>query len=298
MRGIRLLLLLVTAPLACEPTGVDEVEMVELTLRLQLAGGRDVGATPGRVFVYADSEPRPRAFAFPEDGEVCVLSTTPVTTCTLTVPRRGPVSLIVSEPDPAVFVRLAAKSPQDTVRDGRYVEFIRWTDCPDQTERGQCVLRPSNNATIEGTFQLMQQVTVYQSGAARMDYITSAALPTLKVPAQANNILDLAGCRRVLNVGAAPCDSVRLVGDAPFHRFTAFVPRTTIVGMFPVAGLETEFVRWDGDCIPASLYAIGVCSLISPQVSGAPILLTARYTWWECAGVVSERNSGNCVLRP
>ena len=298
MNGARLLLIVVAAVIACEPTGVEDVETVELTLRLQLAGGRDVGATPGRVYVYTDPQPLPRAAAFPEEGEVCVFSTTPVTVCTLAVPRYGPVSLIVAEPDPAVSVRFAAASPDDTARDGRYVEFTGWTDCPDRTERGLCVARPSNDATIEANFQLLQQVTVYQTGAARMDYVTFAAGPTLKVPAQGYNILDLAGCRRVLNPPAAPCDSVRMVGDAPYHRFTAYVPRQTIVGMFPVAGLETEFVRWDGPCILSGLYGGGVCSLISPDTSGAPILLTVRYTWWECAGGPSDRDTGACVLRP
>jgi len=297
MRGAPLLLIVAATVIACEPTGVGEVETVELTLRMRLAGGRDVGATPGRVHVYTDSQPLPRAAAFPENGEVCVLSTTPITICRLMVSRRGPVSLVVAEPDPAVFVRFGAQSPQDTVRDGRYVEFTGWTDCPDLTERGLCIVRPSNDATIEANFQLMQQVTVYQTGAARMDYVTIAAVPTLKVPAQGYNILDLAGCRRVLNPPAAPCDSVRMVGDSPFHRFTAYVPRQTIVGMFPASGAETEFVRWDGSCILSGLYGGGVCSLISPDTSGAPILLTVRYTWWKCAVGPGDRDTGGCVLR-
>jgi len=298
MRVIRLLLGAAVLQ-ACEPTGVGDVQTVELTLRLQLAGGRNVGSSPVRVHVYTDSSPVPRAGAFPEDGEVCVLSATPVTICTLTVPRLWPVSLVVAEPDPAVFVRFSAESPQDTVRDGRFVEFTGWTECADRAERGLCVIRPSLDVTIEANFQLMQQVSVYQTGAARMDYITIAAAPTLKVPAQGYNILDLAGCRRLLNptAAAAPCDSVRLVGDAAFHRFTAYVPRQTIVGMFPVGGSDTEFVRWDGFCIPSDVHGEGVCSLISPDSSGAPILLTARYTWWDCAGGPSDWNRGGCVLR-
>jgi hypothetical protein len=249
------------------------------------------------VYVFVDSAPLPRAAAFPEDGEACILATTPVTTCTFTVAGSGFISLVAAEPDPAVSVRFAPQSPQDTVRDGRYVEFTGWTECPDRTERGLCAVRASRDITIEANFQLMQQVTVYQTGAARMDYITSAAGPTLKVPAQGYNILDLAGCRRVLNPPAAPCDSLRLVGDSPYHRFTAFVPRKTIVGMFPVAGLQTEFVRWDGSCILSGLYGGGVCSLISPDTSGAPILLTVRYTWWECGDGPSDRDKGGCELR-
>jgi hypothetical protein len=88
-----------------------------------------------------------------------------------------------------------------------------------------------------------------------------------------------------------------MVGDAPYHRFTAIVPRQTIVGMFSAAGLATEFVRWDGPCIPSSHYGTGVCSLISPDTSGAPILLTARYTWWDCAAGPSDWNTGGCLLR-
>lgn len=290
------LLGLLAGLLACEPTAVEDAP-VELTLRLTLAGGHDVGATPGRVWVFSDSVPLPRAAAFPENGQPCVLATTPVTTCTVSAPRFSYVSLIVSEPDPAVVVRFSPRSPDDTLRDGRYVEFTGWTECPDRAERGLCVIRARNDTIIEANFQLMQQVTVYQTGAARMDYVTFAAAPTLKVPAQGYNILDLAGCRRVLNQPAPPCDSLRVVGDSAFHRFTAYVPRQTIVGMFPVSGAETEFIRWDGDCILSGLYGGGVCSLISPDTSGVPILLTVRYTWWQCASGPSDRDTGGCVLR-
>lgn len=291
----RLAIAVAAALLACAPTGVEDEDTVELTVRLQLAGGRDVGPAAGIVYVYPDME-LPRAGAFPEDGEKCVFATTPVTVCTVTVTRRGPVTLVVHEPDPAVTVRFTPKSPQDTVRDGRYVEFSDWSTCADPRERGLCILRPSNDATVDATFQLMQQVTVYQTGAALMDYVTIAPLPSLKVPAQNDNILDYAGCRRVLQNGS-PCAAVQVVGDSPQHRFTAWVPRRTIVGMFPVAGVESEFIQWDGPCIPSSLYGIGVCSLIAPDTSGAPILLTARFTWWECATGPSDRNTGGCHLR-
>ena len=129
---------------------------------------------------------------------MCVLATTPVTTCTVTVPRLSTVSLVAAEPDGAVFVRLTPQSPQDTVRDGRYVEFTGWTECDDRAERGLCVIRPSSSVTIEGNFQLMQQVTIYQTGAARMEYRLYSAGPTLKVPAENYNILDYAGCQRDL----------------------------------------------------------------------------------------------------
>ena len=302
MRGAPLFLIIAASQLACDPTGVEEVETVELTLRIRLAGERNVGATPGRVYVYTDSQPVPRAFAFPEwAAGVCVLARTPVTTCIVNVPRYGHVSLIAAEPDPAVFVTFAPKSPQDTVRDGRYVEFTGWTECPDRAERGLCVIRPSNSLTIEGNFQLMQQVTIYQTGAARMEYRMFSAGPTLKVPAENDNILDYAGCRRFVEnpwaIYDAPCDSVRMVGDSPYHRFTAYVPRQTIVGMFPLAGLETEYESWQGGCILSGSYWPGVCSLISPDTAGAPIILTARFTWWDCAAGPADRDTGGCVLR-
>ena len=65
MRGAPLLLIVAATAIACEPTGLGEVQTVELTLRMRLAGGRDVGATPGRIHVYTDSQPLPRAAAFP-----------------------------------------------------------------------------------------------------------------------------------------------------------------------------------------------------------------------------------------
>ena len=279
---------------ACEPTGVEEVETVSLTLRLNLAGNRAVGASPARVHVYAESTAVPRAQAFPNFGDECVFATTPVTVCTFSVPRRGPVTLIVAEPDPGVIVRFAVESPSDTVRDGRYVEFSGWTECPESTERGLCVIRPKSDMTIDANFQLLQQISVYQTGAARMDYVAFAPAPTLKVPAENYNILDFAGCRRVFNYGA-PCDSVRVVGDVAYHRITAFVPRKTIFALFPVAGAETRFGAWEGDCIPSSIYPIGTCSLISPDTSGATIRLVARYTWWSCPSGPSDRDTGGCV---
>jgi hypothetical protein len=292
------LLLACLASFACAPTGVDEADLVEVTVRLKLAGDRDVGATPGRVWVFVDSQPVARALAFPDFGEPCVLATTPVSTCTFSAPRSSYVSLIASEPDPAVVVRFAPKSPHDTVRDGRYVEFIGWTECPDQTERGQCAVRAREATTIEGNFQLMQQVSVYQTGAATMDYVTFAAGPTLKVPAENINILDFAGCRRLFTTQQQdPCDSTRMMGETPYHRFTAYVPRKTIVAMFPVSGLETEFQSWEGSCILSGVFWPGVCSLISPDTAGAPIMLTARYSWWQCGSAVTDRNSPGCELR-
>lgn len=282
---------------ACDPTGVDDVETVTLTLQLKLAGDRDVGPTPGRVYVFAESAAVTRGYAFPDFAEVCVLDRTPVTVCTFSVSRYRYVTLIAEEPDPAVTVRFAPESPSDTVRDGRFVEFTSWTECPNRAERGVCVVRPGSDVTIEANFQLLQQVSVYQTGAARMDYITFSAGPTLKVPADNYNILDHVGCRRVFRY-EPPCDSVRVVGDVPYHRFTAFVSRQTIVGMFPVAGADTEFIRWDGSCILSGIYPVGTCSLISPSVSGPPIRLTVRYSWWSCPTGPSERNTGGCVRRP
>ena len=298
MRPKRLLVLALPllALLACDSTGVGDAEPVDLTVRIKLAGDRNVGPSPARVFVYADTEPVPRAYALPQDGEVCALTSTPVTVCNFSIPRYSHVSLIVHEPDPAVFVRLAPQSVEDTVRGGRFVEFTDWTECANRQDRGVCQIRLSGATTIEANFQLMQQVSVYQIGAASMDYITIAEFPTLQVPPVNDNVLDYAGCRRVLS-GGSPCDAVRMVGEAPYHRFTAFVPRKTIVGMFPARGVDTEFQAWVGDCIPSSLYGRGVCSLISPDTSGAPIMLTARYSWWLCPDGLSDVDRGGCSLR-
>ncbi len=291
-------LLIVAAALACEPTGVDDAETVDLTLRIRLAGGQDVGPTPGRVYVFTEDQPVPRAHAFPDFAEECVLATTPVTTCTFAVPRDGFVSLVAAEPDPAVVVRFAPQSPNDDIRDGKYVEFTGWTECPDRPERGLCDLRPTSDVTIEANFQLLQQVSVYQIGVASMDFVTISAGPTLKVPAQNDNILDLAGCRRVLSgLGVEPCDEIRLVGATPYHRFTAYVPRQTIVGMFTTPAPDTEFQDWQGACIPSGLYGPTVCSLISPDTAGAPIRITVRYSWWECPGGPRELDTGSCELR-
>ena len=303
MRLAPLLLPLAAALLlGCEPTsGIDEDNTVELTLRVRLAGGRDIGPTPGRVYVFfSEDQSVPRAYAFPEQAaDVCVLDTTPVTTCSIAVPRSTTISLVAAEPDPAVVVRFAPESPDDTLRDGRYVEFTGWTECPERTERGLCVLPTSRDVLIEGNFQLLQQVSVYQTGAALMDFVAYSAAPTLKVPAENDNILDLAGCRSVrLNpVNGAPCDEIRLVGSAPYHRLTAYVPRATIFGMFTAPAPETEFQEWQGACIPSGIYGPQVCSLISPDTSGAPIRITVNYSWWDCPGGPRERDTGSCELR-
>jgi hypothetical protein len=291
---MRLTPLLVLLLVACEPVGLDEEDTVELTLRMDLRGGKDLGSTPAGVFVFTDSQPVRRGFAIPQRGERCVFSPTPVTVCTLTVPRRRPVTLMAYEPDPAVVVRLAPASPDDTLRDGRYVEFTEWNDCPDAAERGVCVVRPSSNVTITATFQLLQQVTFNQTGVARMDYRLFSAAPTLKVPAQNDNIIDLVGCRQL---PFTQCDSLRMIGDTPHHRITAYVPRKTIVAMFSQPGMATEIVGWDGPCIQSSQYGPGVCSLISPDTSGAPIFITVNYTWWDCPSGISDRQSGFCGLR-
>jgi hypothetical protein len=289
MRHTRLLVLpFLPLLLACDPTGIDDGEPVDLTVRITLAGDRNVGPSPARVFVYADSQPVPRAYALPENGEVTV--------CTFSIPRYSHVSLIVHEPDPAVFVRLAPQSAQDTIRDGRFVEFTSWTECESSEDRGVCQIRLSRAMTIEANFQQMQQVSVYQIGAASMDYVTIAEFPTLQVPPVNDNVLDYAGCRRLLS-GGQPCDAVRMVGEVAFHRFTAFVPRNTIVGMFSARGVDTEFQAWIGDCIPSGLYGRGVCSLISPDISGAPIVITARYSWWQCPAGLSDVDVGGCSLR-
>jgi len=294
MRLAPLLLLFAAASLVgCEPTGVDEEDTVELTLRVRLAGGRDMGPTPGRVYVFfSEDQSVPRAYAFPEQAaDVCVLDTTPVTTCSIAVPRYTMISLVAAEPDPAVVVRFAPESPDDTLRDGRYVEFTGWTECPDRAERGLCVLPASRDVMIEANFQLLQQVSVYQTGVALMDYVAISAAPTLKAPAENDNILDLAGCR------SRPCDDIRLVGSVPYHRITAYVPRQTIFGMFTASAPETEFQDWQGACIPSGVYGPETCSLISPDTSGAPIRILVRYSWWDCPGGPRERDTGSCVLR-
>jgi hypothetical protein len=271
---------------ACSSATGDEAH--DVTVRLRLAGGRNIGSTLGKVYAYTGTQGIRRVAATPQAGSACTMSQTPETTCTVEILPGEVVTLIAVEPDPAVFVRLEPRSTQDTVPDPRYVEFREWTGCPSATEAGVCVIEPGDNTTIDATFQLMQQVTVYQTGAARMDWIVNTTGPMLKVPAESDNLLDLAGCRRVLNPPAAPCDSVRLIGDEPWHRFTAYVPGGSVVGMFPVDGAGTQFLGWDGDCTLSGTYGGGVCSLITPEVSGDPILLTLRYQWWDCGGVPSD----------
>lgn len=277
----------VAATAACSSATADDGPH-DLTIRLRLAGGRDVGSSLGKVYAYTGTQGIPRISATPQAGAVCTMTLTPQTTCTLEVMPGEVVTLIASEPDPAVFVRLEPKSTQDTVPDPRYVEFREWTGCASAPEAGVCVIEPGDPTTIDATFQLMTQVTVYQTGAARMDWIVNTTGPMLKVPPESDNLLDHAGCRRVLNPPAAPCDSVRLIGGEPWHRFTAYVPRGSVVGMFPVDGAGTQFLGWDGDCILSGTYGGGVCSLIVPEVSAGPIVLTLRYQWWDCGGVPSD----------
>src|SRR5262245_17084308 len=112
MRVSRLLILLAATALACEPlTGEDDT--VEVTLRLKLQQGYDVGPTPGKVFIYSDTMAIFRALANPYGAvKVCSLAKTPVTTCTVSVPRFNKVSLVAVEPDPAIVVSVAPRSDQ------------------------------------------------------------------------------------------------------------------------------------------------------------------------------------------
>jgi hypothetical protein len=286
--------ILLLLPLACSPAATESTTM-DLTVRIQLAGNQVVGSTPGRVYVFDELDAVPRHAAIPQGAKSCALTVTPVTTCTIPVTRGRTVTLIAVESSPAVFVRLAPADPADTVRDGQFVEFTGWSACSELLDRGTCVLAP-NTTSVDATYQLMNQVTVYQTGAASMDWVTIAEDPPLRIPPEADNILNQAGCRGRLNF-SEPCDQVRLIGAEPWHRFTAFVPRGAIVGMFPDDGAATTFLRWDGSCVLSGLYGGGVCSLIVPETSGDPIVLTLRYEWWDCPGGPRENDIGGCVLR-
>jgi hypothetical protein len=282
---------------ACSSPAGNESTTKDLTIRVVLEGNRDVGSTAARIYVFDELEAVPRHAAFTQGAKVCVLDMTPVTTCTIPVLQGRTVTLIAVESTPAVFVRLAPAAPSDTMRGGEFVEFTGWSACSELLDRGTCVLAP-NATSVDATFQLMSQVTIYQTGAAAMDWVTIAeeeVLP-LRIPAVNDNILNQAGCRGRLNF-SPPCDEVRLIGGEPWHRFTAFVPRGTIVGMFPSDGAATTFQRWDGSCVPSGLYGEGVCSLIVPEVSGDPIVLTLRYEWWDCPGGPRDADAGGCVLR-
>jgi hypothetical protein len=291
------LLAVLLGPLACSsPSGTDS-DTIDLTVRITLAGNRNVGTTAARIYVFEGVAGVQRASADTRGAQSCALDVTPVTTCTIPVSSGSTVTLIAVESSPAVFVRLEPAAPPDTVPDGDFVEFLGWSSCADLLDRGTCVLAP-NGRSIEATYQLMNQVTVYQTGAAAMDYVTIAdpAVLPLRIPPENFNILNQAGCRGRLNFGP-PCDAVRLIGDEPWHRFTAFVPRGTIVGMFPSDGAATTFLGWTGDCILSGVYGGGVCSLIAPETSGNPIVLTLRYEWWDCPGGPRDNDAGGCVLR-
>jgi hypothetical protein len=172
----------------------------------------------------------------------------------------------------------------------RNVLIARSGDCVSCPHRGTCWSRQTSSccSRCRSTRPAWRRWTTRQSPRPRHS----------RFPRKTAISSTLAGCRRVLAIpGSAPCDDIRLVGSAPYHRITAYVPRATIFGMFSAPAPETEFQEWQGACIPSGLYGPATCSLISPDTSGAPIRITVRYSWWDCPGGPRERDTGTCVLR-
>src|SRR5690606_12216884 len=140
--------------------------------------------------------------------------------------------------------------------------------------RGTCVVDRSGDIQIDAEFQYLTPVVVYQIGAARFDYLAFHPIPMLKVPAQAENLLNAAGCRRMAQTPPVHGDTVHLVGAEPRRRFVAFVPRLTTFEFFPGDGFQTSFVDWMDPC--GTVFDESGCLIRTPadDTSGTPMRMT------------------------
>lgn len=285
---------------ACEsPT--DENSTVRLTIRMRLrASTQDVGPAGGAVWIFAsENDPVFRALAHPSFGISCPMTTTPVTVCEEEVPANATYSFLAAEPDPAIFGQFGPPEDADTLPRAQYVSFAQWKGCDAEPERGTCVVDRSGDIEIEAEFQYLTPVVVYQIGAARFDYLTFQPLPSLKVPAQAKNLIDGAGCHGLLQPVPLRCDTVHMVGAESRRRLVAFVPRLTTFELRPSGGFHTNFVDWSVPC--GIVLDESGCVIRTPaaDTSGTPVRMTFRYEYWDCPSGPSDRDLGGCAfVRP
>lgn len=306
MNGLRgatrttLLLLVAAIAGACEsPT--DDTSTVTVTVRMRLrATTQDIGPTGAAVWLFAtEDQPVFRALAHPSFGISCPMTTTPVTVCEQEIPPGAVLTLLAAEPDPAIFGTFGPPEDADTIPRPEYVQFAAWQGCDEVPERGTCVVDRSGNVEIEAEFQYLNPVVVYQIGAARFDYLTFQTLPTLKVPAQSENLINGAGCQGLLHEPPIHCDTVRSVGAEPRRRIVAFVPRLTTFELRPSDGFQTNFVDWSIPC--GIVVGESGCVIRSPgdDTTGTAVRITFRYEYWDCPTGPSDRDLGGCAfVRP
>lgn len=289
-------LLTVTSALACEPPTGDE-GTVTVTVRMRLrAETRDMGAAAAAVWIFGGDGAVSRAYVTPSHGIRCDFSQTPVTVCQKEVPRGTLVTLMAAEGEPAILVNFGPPEDADTAHSSRYVEFVRWSGCEEEPERGSCVVDASGDLEVGAEFQYMTQIVVHQIGAARFDYIVYNPLPMLRIPPESNNIINSAGCRGVSQSPPVHCDSVHVVGSDPQRRMRAYVPRATTFELRPGNGTETSFIEWDYPNCAVFEESGCVFPTSSSDTAGTPLVMTFKFEYWQCPAGPSDRDTGGCTL--
>ena len=271
---------------------------VKVAVHLRLRGSRPVpGPISGSVLVYHAPGGIPRSQISNSPDGTCTFDSSPTTTCEFSVPRNTTVTFIAVESNPSLIESFRAAQTSDTVRTGQYVEFAAWGAGCTEIERGACTIYAHNDVSASAEFDLMTQVTVYQIGAARLDYAIIAPIVPLTVPVQSSNILDGLGCSRLVTVpDGMPCDSVHAVGGSPFHRLTVYLTRNSALVLLPNDGAATNFREWGNGCgIFVGTYG---CELVFTvrDTTGAPFVATLKYEYWQCAAGPSDHDLGGCTL--
>lgn len=283
----------------CESATEDD-PTVTLTVRMRLrAETKDVGPAAAAVWIFGsedDRQPIYRAVAYPAMGISCPMTTTPVTICEREVPRGFLLSLLAEESDPAISAQLGPPAESDTARNPQYVRFATFSGCDEEPERGTCVIDRRGDIEVDVEFQYLAPFVVYQVGTARFDYLAFHPAPSLRVPAQAENILNGTGCRGIIQEPIVHCDTVHQVGGDPVRRFIAWAPPSTTFELRPGDGAQTHFVAWDTPCSEVIAGSGCMIRTSGTDTSGTATRVTFRYEYWDCPAGPRERDFGGCTL--
>lgn len=301
--GLRTLLAAIplAGTLACgAATSPGAGEQVTIRIQLHLDGETaDRPATLARILAYAGKDTLSRSLIALKGGSLCALDHTPDVTCEYPIPKGRSVTLIAAEGPGDVDGDLRAPDPADTAHSTTFVQFVGYSpNCVSTGESGACAFVANDDVTVRAEFRYMTQVVVYQIGAAALDFYLAAATPPLRLPGDGVIDIDGVGCSLIAESLPRHCDSVRMIGGDPVHRFTIRLPRNSMALVVPGDGAQTFFRGWDGPCLSSAGGIDCLVSTSSGDTAGTPIVLTLKYEYWQCPSGVSDHDDppGSCTL--
>jgi hypothetical protein len=279
----------------------DDGSEVTIRIEMHLAGETaDRPATAARILAYAGRDTLRRSLIAVKGGSLCSLEHTPDFSCEYTIPKGRSVTLIAAEGSGDVDGDLRSPGAADTAHSASFVQFVGYTsNCVSTGESGACAFVANDDiTTVRAEFRYMTQVTVYQVGAAALDFYISAATPPLRLPGDGVINIDGVGCWFITQSPPGHCDNVHAIGADPVHRFTVRLPRNSVMLVLPGDGAQSFFRRWDGPCIPSAGGIDCLVSASSGDTAGTPIVLTLKYEYWQCPSGVSDHDDppGTCTL--